>query len=95
MKILEPGEPTKRPWSRVIVCTGRGNGFGGCGAKLLIEEGDLFFTTLSDETATQCDTICCHQCSRLTDLGNLPFTVTRHAGQHEWERTQKKRTRKR
>jgi len=40
MKVLEKG----RGWSLKQVCTGKGNGNGGCGAKLLIERGDIYVT---------------------------------------------------
>jgi hypothetical protein len=32
-------------WAGEFVCTGKGYGGGGCGATLLVEEGDLHFTS--------------------------------------------------
>jgi hypothetical protein len=70
MKILEPGRPQKG-WSTECVCTGNGNGHGGCGAKLLVEEADLFKTTshCRDETDTYV-TFRCAGCGVLTDLAS-------------------------
>ncbi len=43
MKVLKKGRPQKG-WSKEYVCTGRGNGGGGCGARLLVSEDDLYHT---------------------------------------------------
>jgi hypothetical protein len=43
MKVLKKGRPQKG-WSGEFDCTGKGNGGGGCGAKLLVEFGDLYHT---------------------------------------------------
>ncbi len=43
MKVLEKGRP-QRGWAKEFTCTGRGNGGGGCGAKLLVEFPDLYHT---------------------------------------------------
>lgn len=40
MKVLRPGRKQKG-WSTEAECTGLGNGGGGCGAKLLVEEDDV------------------------------------------------------
>ncbi len=40
MKVLEEGPG----WSMKQICTGKGNGGCGCGAKLLIERGDIYLT---------------------------------------------------
>jgi hypothetical protein len=69
MRVLKPGRK-QRGWSVETVCTGTGNGGGGCGAKLLVEQGDLFKTTSQarDETTTYV-TFRCSECGVLTDLG--------------------------
>ena len=69
MKVLKPGRKQKG-WSKEAVCTGTGNGDGGCGAKLLVEQADLFKTTSQarDETTTYVTFKCC-ECGVLTDLG--------------------------
>lgn len=46
MKVLRKGRAQKG-WAKKYRCTGRGNGEGGCGATLLVEEGDLFETNSS------------------------------------------------
>lgn len=70
MKVLKPGRK-QRGWSVETTCTGAGNDRGGCGAKLLVEEGDLFKTTshARDETTTYI-TFKCSECGVLTDLGD-------------------------
>lgn len=68
MKILEPGREQKG-WSIETRCTGHGNGGGGCNAKLLVEQPDLFltYTHARDETDTLV-TFRCEACGVLTDL---------------------------
>lgn len=70
MKVLKPGRK-QRGWSIKATCTGSGNDGGGCGAELLVEQGDLFKTTSTDmkcETTTYVTFKCC-ECGVLTDLG--------------------------
>lgn len=69
MKVLAKGRPQKG-WSHEFVCTGKGNGGGGCGAKLLVEFGDLYITRSYDYTGG-CDsyvTFRCAECSVETDI---------------------------
>ncbi len=68
VKVIKPGRDQKG-WAKELECTGDGNGGGGCGATLLVEEGDLFRTTnhVRDET-THFTTFKCIQCGVLTDL---------------------------
>ena len=68
MKILKEGRP-QRGWAKEFTCTGGGNGGGGCGAKLLVEEGDLFRTEshARDETTAYITFTCC-ACGVLTDI---------------------------
>jgi hypothetical protein len=68
MKILKPGRK-QNGWSIEYKCTGAGNGGGGCGAILLVEQKDLFITesTCRDETDTFV-TFKCAACKVLTDL---------------------------
>ena len=40
MKVLEKGPG----WSMEVRCTGAGNGGCGCGARLLVERGDIYLT---------------------------------------------------
>jgi hypothetical protein len=46
MKVLKKGRPQKG-WAIEKECTGKGNGDGGCKAKLLVEEGDVYVTASS------------------------------------------------
>jgi len=68
MRVIEKGREQKG-WSKECKCTGKGNGDGGCGAKLLVERGDLFVTTNTcrDETDYYL-TFRCSECEVLTDI---------------------------
>jgi hypothetical protein len=68
MKILEPGRAQKG-WSTEATCSGNGNGGGGCGAKLFVEQDDIYITTSScrDETEDHY-TFRCVTCGVETDL---------------------------
>lgn len=68
MKVLEKGRPQKG-WSIEAKCTGAGNEGGGCGAKLLVEQADVYRTEshARDETTAYC-TFQCPECRVLTDL---------------------------
>ena len=70
MKIIEPGRP-QQGWSIEAGCTGHGNGNGGCGAKLIVEQPDLFktFRGVRDEHE-ECVTFKCAACGVLTDLAD-------------------------
>lgn len=75
MKIIEKGRPQKG-WAKEYTCTGRGNGNGGCGAKLLVEIGDVFQTQSQcrDETDYY-TTFRCPECKVLTDINDAPAHV--------------------
>lgn len=62
MRLLERGNPQKG-WAVKKRCTGVGNGNGGCGALLLVEQADVFFTEshARDET-TRYATFECSEC---------------------------------
>jgi predicted RNA-binding Zn-ribbon protein involved in translation (DUF1610 family) len=68
MKVLKKGRK-QQGYSSERTCTGKGNDGGGCGAKLLVEEADLFQTSSSvkDETDYYV-TFKCPECGVLTDL---------------------------
>jgi hypothetical protein len=71
MKVLKKGRKQKG-WAVTRGCTGNGNGNGGCGAQLLVEEGDVYITTSNarDETTTYY-TFRCPECGVQTDLEGL------------------------
>jgi hypothetical protein len=68
MKVIKKGRPQKG-WSKECHCSGSGNGGGGCGAKLLIEQADLFRTHSYVHTDHDIyTTFKCVVCGVLTDL---------------------------
>jgi len=68
MKVLKKGRQQKG-WATEVICSGQGNGGGGCGAVLLVEQGDLFHTAshARDETTVYTTFRCC-ECGVLTDI---------------------------
>lgn len=72
MKVLKEGQP----WSKEVECTGKGNGGGGCGATLLIQEGDLFYTYshVKDET-DRFISFRCPCCGALTDVTGITTRI--------------------
>jgi hypothetical protein len=78
MKVLQPG----KGWQLHVKCTGKGNGDGGCGAKLLVEKDDVY-QTYSYDIDGFCNhyfTICCPQCGIETDIDDklIPDSVKRN-----------------
>lgn len=75
MRVLKKGRPQKG-WAKQFTCTGKGNGNGGCGAVLLVEEGDLFHTRSScyDGSSETYTTFRCPECRVLTDV-EVPSSV--------------------
>lgn len=69
MKVIKKGRPQKG-WAKELACTGFGNGGGGCGAILLVEEGDLYPTGSSscDGTSETYTTFQCIACGVETDV---------------------------
>ena len=75
METLKKGTGQKG-WSVIITCTGKGNGDGGCGAELRVEESDLFRTeSHARDDTTAYTTFRCQECGVLTDLQNVPQRV--------------------
>jgi hypothetical protein len=75
MKIIKAGRPQKG-WSKEFTCTGAGNGMGGCGAVLLVEQDDVFRTASHhyDGSSEYYNTFKCASCGVLTDIKeHLPF----------------------
>lgn len=69
MKVLKKGRPQKG-WSATFTCTGKGNGGGGCGAKLLVSEYDLYYTFRGyyDGSSDRYVTFTCPECGVATDV---------------------------
>lgn len=77
MKVLEQGRD-QRGWTTEARCTGDGNGNGGCWARLLVEQPDLFKTFSSCRYDTETFvTFRCMGCGVETDLpkGKVPPAV--------------------
>ena len=97
MKVLKKGTGQKG-WSTKATCTGSGNGGGGCGAQLLIEEPDLFQTAhhCYDGSSDYFTTFKCVDCGVLTDLPDgryprmrgLPSQKAWESERESWGRTQ-------
>lgn len=76
MKLIEPGNPQKG-WAKQFKCTGNGNGGGGCKAKLLVEETDIFRTSRShyDGSTDHYVTFECSECNVWTDVEGVPTHI--------------------
>lgn len=86
MKVIGKGR-LQKGWSVEQKCSGAGNG--GCGAKLLVEESDLFLTHrfARDESRSFVTFKCC-DCGVLTDVWEaVPNRVrTNLVSQDQWEK---------
>ena len=71
MKVLKKGRKQKG-WSKEFVCTGSGNGGGGCSATLLVSEYDFYLTHSShyDGSNEVYTTFTCPCCGVETDVKN-------------------------
>lgn len=87
MKVLKKGRP-QVGWSAERSCTGSGNGGGGCYAKLLVEEPDLFATFHTDYSGEtdRYATFRCVECGVLTDLTVPGHILERLPSQQIWEK---------
>jgi hypothetical protein len=71
MKVVKKGR-NQKGWAGTFKCTGNGNGGGGCGATLLVEASDLYFTRSYDYTGDYDEyvTFSCADCGVETDIPN-------------------------
>ena len=78
MKVLEKGPG----WSMEIMWTGSGNGGCGCGARLLVEKGDIYLTHSYDYGGGHdiYYTIRCPECNVETDIDSnkVPSLIKRN-----------------
>ncbi len=77
MKVIEMGDGRKG-WSKEYRCTGAGNDIdGGCGALLLVEEGDLYYTWAFEREGygEKFTTFRCPECNNQTDIKGVPSNV--------------------
>jgi len=74
MKVIKAGRK-QNGWAKKCKCTGKGNDGGGCGAILLVEEGDLIRTGTHVNYADDHEYMVsfkCQQCGVLTDISDYP-----------------------
>ena len=76
MKVLKKGREQKG-WTMECICTGKGNGDGGCGAKLLVSEGDMYktYSCHYDGSNDKYVTFTCPCCGVETDIDDVPGSV--------------------
>lgn len=75
MKLMKQGRAQKG-WAKEFVCTGAGNGGGGCNAILLVEQNDVFRTESHhyDGSSESYNTFKCMTCGVWTDIKErIPF----------------------
>ncbi len=83
MKVLEKGNGQKG-WAKELICTatwsGDKNGVTGCNAKLLVESDDV--VTVGEkggdytESGRKCFGFICPECNQVTEIENLPQSIT-------------------
>jgi hypothetical protein len=85
MKIITPGRP-QTGWAKEFTCTGAGNGNGGCGALLLVEQDDLYETLSSsyDGSTDHHITFKCSSCGIETDIKDVPQNVIDLPSKEYW-----------
>lgn len=76
MKVIKKGRK-QAGWSKEFECTGKGNGGGGCGAKLLVSKSDLYETSSCDYTGdcSYYTTFACPCCGVETDI-DIPSSIS-------------------
>lgn len=89
MKIVTPGRQQKG-WAKEFACSGAGNDGGGCGAVLLVEQGDLFHTAKHcyDGSSDYFVTFKCAACGVLTDIKGAPVRANELPTRSAWEKRQ-------
>ena len=75
MKVLQEGNPNG--WEIEQECTGKGNGDGGCKARLLVGKEDIFVTAHTDFTGDTdyYYTFKCPCCGALTDIPEMDVPI--------------------
>lgn len=87
MQVIKSGRD-QQGWAKEVNCTGKGNGNGGCGATLLVEGTDLFYT-MSQHQGEQdfYVTFKCCACGILTDIeAPSRFNERTLPSEREWTR---------
>lgn len=83
MKVIKKGSG-QNGWSKEFECTGHGNGDGGCGAILLVEQNDLYKTYKHDHGGGHevFTTFRCSECSVETDI-TVPSNIYVRESEHK------------
>lgn len=84
MKVLLKGR-IQTGWSKEKVCTGSGNGGGGCTARLLVEEADIYETVSRGDELELFRTFRCLACGVETNFDRSELASVL------WDRTSRKR----
>lgn len=89
MKTLKKGHKQKS-WSKKYKCTGRGHDGGGCNTILLIEEKDLFVTSVqvSYDDLDYFVTFKCSACGTFNNIGGYPY-IANLPTYESWQRKQR------
>ena len=92
MKVLQKGSGQKG-WAGTFACTGEGHEGGGCGAVLLVEEGDLTALASHDmlgDRYGECVRFRCAECGVATDLA--PPKIPKSLWRRLWAKQNSDRT---
>jgi len=86
MEIIEKGR-IQKGWTKEFVCTGKEMGGGGCGAKLLVSEGDLReVADYSFPGGPIYQTVFfCPCCGVKTKINGVPYSILCRMGHRRWE----------
>lgn len=80
MRVIEKGNGQKG-WAKELKCTGKGNGENSCGATLLVEESDIYYTgskqCYGDNYPDYFYGFICPECGCVTDTNAAPSRVTK------------------
>ncbi len=93
MKVITPGRPQKG-WAKECTCSGAGNGGGGCGARVLVEQGDLFQTAKHcyDGSSEYFVTYECGACGVWNDIKDSPFAGQALPTRSVWQKQRAERS---
>jgi len=80
MKMIWRGRRQKS-WTKICICTGKGNGWKGCWAILRVEKEDLFRTSFYDDFEFF-TTFRCSNCKTRTDI-RIPIDMRASVRRHE------------
>ena len=91
MKIIKEGR-NQKGWAKELECTGEGNSKGGCGAILLVEEGDIFHTHHYDYGGGH-DIYTSFECAACGVITDIDAPSRRYPDYADWKKLLKERSR--